>query len=76
MILVLILVLIYPKWGTMVNAFIETVAENNFNNYWNAFYLKHVISITKGIVNIKSNLSLMLLKLFASRERIRPRFGS
>lgn len=38
-------------------------------------FIKAYISITKGIVNIKSNLSLILLKLFASRERIRPRFG-
>ena len=51
MILVLILVLIYPKWDTMVNAFIETVAENNFNNYWNAFYLGNRCLLANYIVS-------------------------
>lgn len=54
MILVLILVLIYPQWGTMVKAFIETAVENNFNNYWNAFYLKHVLALLKGLLILKA----------------------
>lgn len=54
MILVLILVLIYPKWGTMVKVFIETVAETNFNNYWNAFYLKHILALLKGLLILKA----------------------
>lgn len=54
MILVLILVLIYPKWGTMLNAFIETIAENNFNNYWNDFFKKHVLALLKGLLILKA----------------------
>lgn len=37
---------------------------------------KHAFSIAEEIVNIKSNLLLMFLKLFASRERISPSFGT